>query len=445
MKTNPHPIEPHEARIAPANLLVTVVGHTLNITGDSAANNLIIQGDADPTVFHLASPTDTINGVAVPVATPIGITSISIKMLGGDDTVTFGNTVHIDLAGSHTINGGDGANTVATTDLKVEKNFSITNGTNTAGNDANHLTNLFVGGSLTIKNGDGDTSTTLDRNAAATATDFSSILGSLSITNGSGKDDNLIKDMNVGKNVTISNGHADVGAVAGRTQIFNSKNVSSRSVIGGNVAVSYTDGHGSTTDGIWDTKILGNVTFNHGTGAFTTNFDGLATSAPVVIRGNLIVKGTGAHTINVGTTNLKTGLDVGKSLTIATGSGVDTVISNKLEVGGATKLTLGNGDSTVNIDDSTFAGTFALTGGADFDTVNLETTAGSSSATNFEKPVSLQLGVGGNGYSLAAFDDANQALIIDSSFVFNLPTNSHASGNDAQVFFPFGGTIVFTN
>ena len=437
-------IECLESRIAPSNLLVAVAGHTLNITGDSAGNQAIIQGDVDPTIFHVFSGVDTINQGNNVFDTPPGVTSISIKMLGGVDAVIFNTAVHFDLAGSLTINGGDGANSVTTTDLKVEKNFSITNGTNAAGTDANHLTNLFVGGSLTIKNGDGDTSTTLDRNAAATATDFSTILGSLSITNGSGRDDILIKDTNVGKNVTISNGHADAGAVAGRTQIFNGKNVSSRSVIGGNVSVTYMDGSGSTIDGIWDTEILGNVTFNHSTGAFTTNFDGLATSVPVVIRGNLTMKGSGANTINVGTTNLKTGLDVGKSLTITTGSSVDKFITNKLQVGGATKLTLGNGANVANFDDSTFIGAFALTMGADYDTVSLDITAGSSSATIFEKPVSIKLGIGGNELRLAGSNDANQSLIIYSSFVINEPTISLMVQNSAQIFFPFGGKIVTT-
>ena len=47
------------------------------------------------------------------------------------------------------------------TDLKVEKNLTILNGTNTAGSDVNNLVNLTVSRSVTINNGAGNTSTTI--------------------------------------------------------------------------------------------------------------------------------------------------------------------------------------------------------------------------------------------------------------------------------------------
>ena len=433
-------IECLESRIAPSNIFVAVAGHTLNVTGDSAGNQLTIQGDADPTLFHLSSAGGSINGLFFPFTTPTGITSISIKLLGGDDSVSFGNTVHIDLMGSLTIDGGDGANSVTTTDLKVEKNFSITNGTNIGGTDTNALTNLSVGGALTIKNGNGDSSTTIGRTAAG----ISTILGNLSITNGSGRDTNQIEDTNVGHNVTITNGHADFFMVAGLTKIYNAVNASSRSLIGGNVSVTYLDGNTAQYDGIWDTEILGNVTFNHGTGAFTTYFDGFKTSVPVVIRGNLTMKGTGGNDVTAGAHDMKTGLIVGKSLSITSGSGPDALIFNKLEVGGATKLLLGDGGNAATIDDSTFIGTFALTTGAGTDAVNLDTTAGTSSATIFEKPVVIKLGAGSDSVQLAGFDDANQSLIIYSSFVIHPGDGSFFPlQNPAKEFFPFGGGIVF--
>ena len=43
-------------------------------------------------------------------------------------------------------------------------------------------------------------------------------------------------------------------------------------LIGGNVAVTNSSGNVSEYDGIWDTEVLGNVTFNHGPGEFMTQF-----------------------------------------------------------------------------------------------------------------------------------------------------------------------------
>src|SRR5262249_43396469 len=158
----------------------------------------------------------------------------------------------------------DGANSVTATDLKVEKNFSITNGTNTSGSDQTSLANLTVGGSLTINNGSGDTSIHLNGNSAGT----SAVQGSITITNGSGEDDLQITDMNVGGNLSVNDGHGNASGIAGYTEIFNTSNTSFRSTIKGNVTVSYLDGNTTFfNDGIWDTEVQGNVTFNHGSGS----------------------------------------------------------------------------------------------------------------------------------------------------------------------------------
>ena len=47
-----------------------------------------------------------------------------------NDGVAFTNAVPIDLEGSLSVSGGDGANTAQATDLTVGKNLSISNGTN---------------------------------------------------------------------------------------------------------------------------------------------------------------------------------------------------------------------------------------------------------------------------------------------------------------------------
>src|SRR5262249_21263384 len=158
--------------------------------------------------------------------------------------------------------------------------------------------------SVTITDGNGDTSTTIERDSAGT----SYVLGSLKITNGTGQDFTSLNDTNFGGSVTVNDGHGGAG-IAGRTLVFNNPNTTC-SVIGGNVAVTNPDGNGSHWDGIWDTTVQGSVKFNHGSGAFTTNFDGYTTSLPVLIRGSLKLNGTGATTVTAGVEYKTTGLVV---------------------------------------------------------------------------------------------------------------------------------------
>src|SRR5262249_24983129 len=160
--------------------------------------------------------------------------------------------------GNLTILGGDGANEVAAFDLTVGKNFSITNGTNTAGWDMNELSNLNVGGSLTIADGDGNTQTIIDR----TSTGISTIARNLTVTNGAGADQNIMTDTNVGGNLTFANGPGNSAGFAGTTQIYNNANGSVQSLVGGNASVSYLSGNGDGFDEISDLDIRGNVSVN---------------------------------------------------------------------------------------------------------------------------------------------------------------------------------------
>jgi hypothetical protein len=323
----------------------------------------------------------------------------------------------------------------------VEKSFSITNGTNAAGSDRNDLVNLMVGGSLTINNGAGDTDTKIHRSSS----DLSTVGGNLSITNGSGFDSNFINDMNVGGNFTINNGHGDTQGRAGNTLLFNLPPGGSRSIVKGSFTLSYLDGDVVSPDSFTDMEVLGNATFNNGTGSATTSFDGNNIPLPDLIRGNLTVTGSGANTVTVGTAFHHTGLVVGKNLTITTGAAADTLTFNKLEVGGATKLSLGNGNSSVTIDDSVFTGAFTLTTGAGIDVVKLDTTAGSSAPTLFERPVLIAQGAGNDQVVRAGGGDANQELIVLSTFVIH-----HGAGNDTDTVgpaghevFPFGTSILW--
>lgn len=353
------------------NITATLAGNTLKIKGDVEANVLTIQADvADPTKFTLSSSSGTIN-TGGDFTTPTGVKHFLINLLGGDDRVTFGNAVApIVVQGNVTINGGDGANDVFGTDLTVQKNLTIINGNNVAGSDDADFGNLNVGGSVNIKNGKGDSSTNIYRNSPG----LSKINGSLSIINGIGEDNAYIVDTNIGKHVTISNGKGSANGIAGETQFYNEENTTQRSTIGGNVTVSYADGNANPgeADGIWDYEVFGNVTFNHGTGVFRTDFDGYSVNQPAAIRGHLTINGKGAQTVVTGNEYFKTGLTVGKNFTLNAGAGADVVTLDKLNVTGKASFNLGNGANTVTVingGDTTAQKSLSITGGKDVDTV----------------------------------------------------------------------------
>jgi hypothetical protein len=439
----PH-LECLEGRDTPSNLTVSfsAMTHTLTVVGNSAGNTLTVQGvAADPTRFTLFSPSDTFNGGAGPFTTPTGVRNITIRLLGGNDTVTISNAVPIDLKGNLSINGGSGANSVTTTDLTVEGNFSIINGTNASGQDANQFQRLTVGGSLTINDGTGDSLTRFSRDSVG----VSAIGGNLSITNGSGSDDTRIIDMNVGGSVTINNGRGNEQTrSAGVTQItnrFNQFNTGARGQIRGNVSVSYLDG--DSVNLIEDTDIHGNATFNHGPGSATTMIDGNFTALPVVVRGSLTFAGTGANTIEVGNGLGRTGLIVGRNLTVTTSAAADTLYFNKLEVDGATRFVLGDGNNSVGIDDSLFAGAFTLTTGAGNDQVSLDPNPGAPGPTTFGGRVLIVQGAGADQVVRAGTSAASMLIVLDT-FVIH-----HGTGRDETLITPgheiflFGGLIQY--
>ncbi len=435
-------LEPLGRRDVPANLTVTyaAASHTLTIVGDDAVNDVTIQGDAaDKTHFFLTSTTGDINNVPGPFATKSGVQNINIRMLAGNDTVTFGNTVPIELAGSLSVNGGDGANTLSTTDLTVKKNFAVTNGVHTGGTATTDLANLTVGGGLSIRNGSGDTFTFIHRNTAGT----SAVVGNVTVTNGTGQDVFFMGDMNVGGSVAVANGHGD-GVTAGRTTIYNFANTAARSVIRGSVTVSYLDGDMSAFDALVDTEVRGNVTLNHGAGRFATYFDGYKTSVPVVIRGNLTITGTGPQTVDIGRQYNKTGLVVGKTFAVTAGVGDDFLSLNNLDVSGATRFNLGAGANQVSIDDSVFGGTFALTTGAGIDTINFDTTAGTTQATTFHGAVTIIEGAGVDTLTLAGTADTGQGLVILSTFTVHHGVEGETiTENLSHESFPFGNVVKY--
>lgn len=436
MKTFFSSLEPLEARIAPANITCSVVGHALKILGTDDGNSITIDGNADPTTFLVTSSTDMVNGApgATGFTTPSGVTSISVKLLDGNDTLTISKTIAaVHLTGTLMIDGGNGTNTITANEVTVDKNVTITNGNAAMGTTHQTvLTNVNIGGSLNVRSLAGNTVTSIGRNVAG----LSTIRGSITVTNGVGADYFILTDTNVGGSVTVKNGHGDATS-GGYTEIYNTYNPA-KSVIGGNITVTYLDGS-INYDGIWDTNVLGNVTLNHGSGAAHTHFDGYTVNEPVVIRGNLKITGTGATNIDVGLQYKGSGLIVSKAVTVTSKNGDTDVRLNKLQAGGAATFAYGSGTNITEIDDSIFAGTFKLTGGTGMDTINIETGPGTSLQTVFEKAVTVLTGAGTDSATFAGAMDGGQFLYAYRTFVTHgLDATSIAP---LHIVFPFGGHV----
>jgi hypothetical protein len=445
MRRRTHSVRPYvdrlEAREVPAaNLTVTFspLTHTLTIVGDANDNDVTVKGDpADQTHFILNS-SGNINGQPSPFSTQSGVKNLVFKMLDGNDTVTFDPTVPIFLHGSASIDGGTGVNSVAATHLTVIKYLSVTNAAQTTGLDSVVLIDFSAGGSVLIKNAGGDSYIGINRDAAGVST----IKGSLTVTNGTGEDSFNLNDTNVNGNVTINNGHGNAVGVAGFVNIYNLDNTAIRSIIGGNLTVTYLDGNANTFDGLWDTEVFGNVTLNHGPGVFKTDMDGYATHLPDVIHGNLTIAGAGANSLGFGTNNVSgngSGLIVGKMFTLKCGGGLaETLAFKNFQVGGDTSITLGNGGNMITIDDSIFGGRFTLVSGVGNDTFNLEATTETASATEFKKAARIDLG-SGNDVSYLAYNatpDAGEAVVCLATF--GVKTGG-AAINYSCFYFPNGG------
>jgi hypothetical protein len=340
-----------------------------------------------------------------------GVTNFAINLGAGDDALTFGNQTAgaITILGNFSANLGNGNNVVlaagGATSLTVAKNLSITSA---AGNDNNTLIDVSTGGSLAINNGAGDSTTTISNDRGTG--NFNSIGGGLSITNAAGADFNTIFDSNVAGNVTINNGAARItDRLAGFNRIFNVNNHTIRATIGGSMVVTNADGNlPGFGDAIADFLIKGNLTLNLGSGNVSSTIQSGNTLPPPAVLGNLLITGSGADSLNLGSTlafsGSGPGLTVGGSLTITlTGTAPDTITTADLSVGKTTAITAGIGKVTITIDDSSstsgssFGGGFTLNTGAGADSVTLNASA---ATTTFQGAVSINLGAGNDTLNL---------------------------------------------
>jgi hypothetical protein len=424
-------IEALEQRIAPA-VLIGTVGHKLVIKGDNLGDTITIDG----VVGHPGNFTVTAGSTVSHVT---GITDMAIMLGNGSDSLNFSNSVQaVDITGSLTITSTGGGKTLSAYDLTVGKNLSITYANAPGVQQSNTLVDPTIGGSVTIHNGNSSGDNYFYRDAAGNST----IHGNVTIANGAGYNETTIEDINVGGNVTVTNGPAPTSGVhsgyAGYVEIYNYYNNSALSIIRGNVSVSYKTGV-VDYDGIWDTEVLGNVTFNHGSGSTTTDFDGYVTTLPDIFRKDLTITGTGPAVVTVGTQYQGTGLQLQGALKITSG-GNDYLNFEKLDVGGTTTLTDGKGTNTTTINDSVFVGAFKFADATGTDTISIDTGSGTTLPTVFEQAAAITMGKGGSGS--VTFGGSSAGEVVDAYSTISVVLLGGGATENFDVVFPFGGSVV---
>ncbi len=414
-------LENLEDRFNPAG---TVTGSfsngTWTLTGDAEANIIYVNPTAKPGKFELVGSATTVSGVT----NPTGVTDIVIRLAAGQDSVRFNNTADLAgvLAGGIAVNGGADANIVEIRRFKVGGNVSVVNGLNATGEDEFSVEDSRINGKVTIANGDGGSETGFYR----TTTGFNFVGGGVTIVNGAGFDTTAIGDTHVIGDVVVRNGLPDAADNAGQFELFNARNTITRAIVFGNVVVGYRSGT-INSDAIFDAEVTGNVTFNHGTGAATTYFDGLSVDLPAVIRGSLTFNGTGPTVVDIGTRELRTGLFVGRDLRITSGEAADNLYLFNLTVCGATEISTGGGADTISVDSSTFR-RFQLLTGAGADVVAIETNGGLG--TQFFGNVLVGMGADNDGLVVGAEDDPTSRVeFVQSASFFG------GAGTDARNLF----------
>jgi hypothetical protein len=399
-------LEMLENRWIPAGTVTgSFANGTWTLIGDAEANEVLINPPLLPGSFTVTG----LNGTVVAGVTEVeAFKHLVIKLGAGDDRVQVNDTgAFSGLPGNLTIRGGSGANTVRIQDFKV-RNLTIINGVNASSADYVSLVNSIVQYNVTINNGDGASSIDIYGGSSIP----SAIGGNLTIRNGIGENSTYITDTHIGGNVTVKNGLPDPSGDAGYFLFSNVGNVNRRSVIGGNVFVSYQGGN-SDVEGLWDAEVRGNVRFKYGSGSNKLHFDGYALAQPVHIHGNLTVTSQGVSSLTIGRTDQKTGLIVDKNFTVRTGAEDATLFANQLQIGGATLIQTGAGSDEMVMDNCIFAGRTTILTGAGPDKVHFASSIGSEFGVQFLKPLQINTGADNDGVRLGHFSsDTNVVLLL---------------------------------
>jgi uncharacterized protein YxjI len=291
------------------------------------------------------------------------LTNLTVTNGDGADTLRFRNGTN-SVTGTLKVSNGVGDSTIelgtAGTDITDLGTLSITNG---AGFDRLVAVGaVHVSGKLTIRNGNGGSSTTFNTSSLQ-------LDGAFSLTNGSGFDNVVIgtssapSSVNV-KNVTIANGHggASVGIIA-----------ANGTTISGNLAV--TNGVGNDTFQVTGASftVTGTVTMKNGSGDSVTNLE----AGDNTVNGNLSItnldgfdaarfgasSGTSKLTLkNVSVRNgvggsrtefvPTTSANISGQVVISNGAGTDEfkTTGGSFTVAGRLSISNGSGDSTTALE-----------------------------------------------------------------------------------------------
>ena len=293
-------LENLETRDTPAGTVTgSFANGTWTLVGDVEDNNILV----NQTNLDEFSVTGLNGTLTAGVTNPGNVRNIVIKLGDGNDSVTVNNTgVSAFLLGNLKVFGGHGVNAVTIDRLQIDKNLSITNGINVVGYDLLTLSDSIVQGNVVIKNGVGSSVTNI---ASYSATHDSAIGGNLVIRNEAGADYTTVVDTSIGGNVLVRNGLPDADDLAGGVAIFNEYETTARSIIGGNVSVSYlaVRSMGTTASGTprcWATS-------SSITAAPMPTSTSTATLVlqPVHIHGNLTVIGQGNTSMSTWASNIR--------------------------------------------------------------------------------------------------------------------------------------------
>lgn len=421
-------LETMEGREVPANVVTVMSGGSLFVLGSTASDAVTVSQSTLNQVTLTPGAGTTINGSTLPVTGPL-FGSLVFRLGSGNDVLDFDLGSGLTIPGSLVVDYGTAGSGTKTTETVNAGQFALRVGGGigiryAAGDVTTTLDNLRVNGNVLIQHMTGDCTLKIDNLAGAG--NFSVIGGGLTVLNTQGVATNTLSDTNVGGSVFFANGKARASDnAAGSTTIQNANNTA-RAIIGGNLAIGNASGNSSAGDSVGDVMVRGSVAMSLGTGNFSATIANVkVTSAPVSIGGSLGIHGslTGQDTIDLG--GAGTGLRVGMSVAVTTGSGPATIAINDLTVAGATAIATGIGADTVTIDGSAgdlgsnFNGSFTVLTRGGADSVSINSGSASGATTTFRSTVAVGLGPDDDTLSLATAGKVRFLTPVSMPVLFN--------------------------
>lgn len=439
-----------EDRDVPAGTVITAMSMgSLFILGDTNDNQITITQAGPNTLAITPTGGTTVDGSSTTVLRPI-FSSLVIRLGTGNDSVTFDLSTPMLIRGNLTIDygtTGTGDKTTmtsgATSSLTVLGSLAIRYA---GGNVATTLDNVAIAGNLVVRHGLGDSTFQLDNLLGSGH--FSSVGGSLVVSNTRGMSVNQVNDTNVAGSILCSNHQARVADnAAGSNQIFNVTNTTP-ATIGGSILIVNSNGDSPIGDVIADVNVKGGVGLNLGTGNFNATVSARNASTGPTINGGLGVRGSGAWTGSVALGAPASGLTVKGNLSLGLGNGSATISIDDVHVLMGTSILTGRGNDQLNIDGngsdvgSVFAGGFVAATGPGQDSVTIGGGA-ASALTEFKRGVAVNLGTDDDSLQLATVGKVKFDGLALSVVSFNGGLGTNTKTVDATHL--IGRTPLFKN